>query len=495
MRASCQKGDKAVHISGAERLVAAHAIPPLARDLIIRAQKHSKGEPDTIHMRVEKIDPAQCLRIDPLTVTEASFDTVEDGLKYALDSLASLGISQGGRILSLLGECRHMRGAMLVDSVSYERLEPDQARGIRATYMDWDKTSFSAREKNHYAEALVLASKVCNAPGICAELCISDDPDYVTGYVASSSFGYRRICPMKHIGESFGGRIFFFHGDAKTLDACIHYLEKEPVLVSLPHEENDPEKLFSKKLSLLEKKHLKRNLPYISTPQNNCISDGIQSYINLSSNDYLGLANDYRLINAAKNALDNFGVGSGGSRLTCGNLPIHTRLEKAIADFKQKEAAIVFATGYMANCGTISALFDKDSVILSDEKNHASIIDGCRLSSAHIVVYKHNDMEDLAKKAKLYQGHKGLIVSDGVFSMDGDIVDLPSLLAIAKEYGFCSMIDEAHATGVLGSHGKGLEEYFSLDEGADITIGTLSKALGSEGGFVAGSRTISKSNI
>lgn len=216
----------------------------------------------------------------------------------------------------------------------------------------------------------------------------------------------------------------------------------------------------------------------------------------LSSNSYLNMAAEPRVKQAAAEAALKWGAGSGGSRLTTGNLGLHRKLEKALAKFKEREAALLFNTGYTANVGIISALMDDSSLIFSDEYNHASIIDGCRLSRARIIVYRHNDMEDLADKLKENPAEKGLIVSDAVFSMDGDVLKLPELAALGREYGCLTMVDEAHATGVIGSKGHGIEEYFT-DRGyekeavrPDILMGTLSKALGAEGGFAAASQNI-----
>lgn len=216
----------------------------------------------------------------------------------------------------------------------------------------------------------------------------------------------------------------------------------------------------------------------------------------LSSNSYLNLAAEPRVKQAAAEAAVKWGAGSGGSRLATGNLGLHRQLEKALARFKGREAALLFNTGYTANVGIISALMDESSLIFSDEYNHASIIDGCRLSRGRIIVYRHNDMNDLADKLKANPTEKGLIVSDAVFSMDGDIVKLPELVALGREYGCLTMVDEAHATGVIGSKGHGVEEHFT-DKGyakedvqPDILMGTLSKALGAEGGFAAASQHI-----
>ena len=209
-----------------------------------------------------------------------------------------------------------------------------------------------------------------------------------------------------------------------------------------------------------------------------------------SSNSYLDLSSEPRIKEYAGRILNEYGAGSGGSRLTTGTTRIHMELEQAIAAFKNREAALVFNTGYMANVGILSALTQKGDIIYSDQLNHASIIDGCRLSKADLVVYRHNDMDDLEEKIKAHPGKRGIIVSDGVFSMDGDIVNLPRLTELAGRYGLLSMIDEAHATGVIGATGRGTEEYFGMAGSVDVLMGTLSKAVGGEGGFVCGSRSL-----
>ena len=193
---------------------------------------------------------------------------------------------------------------------------------------------------------------------------------------------------------------------------------------------------------------------------------------------------------AAKEAINIYGVGSGGSRLTTGTLPLHNQLETALASFKHTEKALIFNTGYMANVGIISALGIKDSIIFSDELNHASIIDGCRLSHAKTVVYKHNDMKDLAEKLQEHAGCQGLIVTDAVFSMGGDIAPLPDIMALAEQYHVLTMVDEAHATGVIGATGRGIVEHFGLKRQPDVLMGTLSKALAAEGGYVCGSQLL-----
>ncbi|WP_290734739.1 MULTISPECIES: 8-amino-7-oxononanoate synthase [unclassified Fibrobacter] len=252
-----------------------------------------------------------------------------------------------------------------------------------------------------------------------------------------------------------------------------------------------------------------RTMRLMETPESSCVKirmpDGdSQEQILLASNSYLDLANVDELKQAMVQAVLEWGTGSGGARLTTGNKSPHQELEEFIAKFKGEESAITFNTGYMANVGTISALCGKNDFIFSDELNHASIIDGIRLSRAKCFVYKHNDMADLERvistaKAEFSTREKpaeqdartfrGLIVTDAVFSMDGDLANLPELLRIAHESECLLMIDEAHATGVLGKTGRGLAEHYGCAH-ADVTVGTLSKAVAAEGGFVAGKQQL-----
>ena len=243
-----------------------------------------------------------------------------------------------------------------------------------------------------------------------------------------------------------------------------------------------------------------RSMRLMETPESSRVKirmpDGVsQEQILLASNSYLDLANIDELKQAMAQAVLEWGTGSGGARLTTGNKTPHQELEEFIAKFKGEESAITFNTGYMANVGTISALCGKNDFIFSDELNHASIIDGIRLSRAKCFIYKHNDMADLERVIKEAAGlgavsaFRGLIVTDAVFSMDGDLANLPELLRIAKENDCLLMIDEAHATGVLGKTGRGLAEHYGCAH-ADVTIGTLSKAVAAEGGFVAGKQQL-----
>lgn len=244
------------------------------------------------------------------------------------------------------------------------------------------------------------------------------------------------------------------------------------------------------KLTEIKNKGLYRELRYIATAQSPRVKIEGKDFILLGSNNYLGLCDDSRLKKAAIDAINKYGVGSGGSRLTTGSYDLHKELEKKISSFKGTEASLVFNTGYMANVGIISALCNDSWVIFSDRLNHASIIDGYRLSGAKLIRYKHCDMNDLLNKINKYKGSNNLIVTDGVFSMDGDIAPLPDIIKIAKQYNIMTMVDDAHATGILGKNGSGTASYFGLDNEIDIVMGTLSKAVASEGGFVAGKKDL-----
>lgn len=214
--------------------------------------------------------------------------------------------------------------------------------------------------------------------------------------------------------------------------------------------------------------------------------------INFASNDYLGLAGDERLIQAAVAATQAFGTGSTGSRLLSGHRQLHQELENAIASLKQTEAALVFSSGYLANLGTIAALVGKRDLILSDNYNHSSLKNGALLSGAMVVDYAHSDIEDLKRQLTQHrtQYRRCLIITDTVFSMDGDICQLTEILAIAQDLNCMVLVDEAHATGVLGATGAGGVEHFGCTGQPLIQVGTLSKALGSLGGYVAGSATL-----
>lgn len=222
------------------------------------------------------------------------------------------------------------------------------------------------------------------------------------------------------------------------------------------------------------------------------VFDG-REVVNLSSNNYLGLAAHPKLREAAIKAVERYGAGSGSVRTIAGTMALHTELEERLARFKKTEAALVFQSGFTANAGTVSAILGKEDLIVSDQLNHASIIDGARLSRATIKVYAHADPAALRRVLEEAQGQgyrRTLVITDGVFSMDGDVAPLPEVVRISKEFGAITMVDDAHASGVMGQNGRGTVDHFGLHGQVDIQVGTLSKAVGVLGGYVAGSRTL-----
>ncbi|HLY23077.1 MAG TPA: glycine C-acetyltransferase [bacterium] len=223
-----------------------------------------------------------------------------------------------------------------------------------------------------------------------------------------------------------------------------------------------------------------------------CVYDG-RRVINLCSNNYLGLANDPRLKEAARRAIDEYGVGSGAVRTIAGNLAIHEQVEARLAAFKHTEAALLYQSGFTANAGTVSAILGRGDVVVSDELNHASIIDGCRLSGAERKIFPHRDVGSARRhlaEARAGAARHVLLITDGVFSMDGDVAPLPDLVEAAEEFGAIMMVDDAHASGVMGSGGRGTVDHFELHGRVHVQVGTLSKAWACLGGYVAGSRAL-----
>ncbi|MFO7274829.1 MAG: glycine C-acetyltransferase [Bacillota bacterium] len=245
-------------------------------------------------------------------------------------------------------------------------------------------------------------------------------------------------------------------------------------------------------LNSLKQAGLYRPLKELQSPQRpRSVIDG-REVINLSSNNYLGLADDPRLKQAMIEATEAYGAGSGAVRTIIGTMTIHKKLEEKLAEFKHVEAVVVFQSGFTCNSGVIPVLVGEQDAVISDELNHASIIDGCRLSKAKIHRYKHADMDDLARVLKETDGQyrRRLIITDGVFSMDGDIAPLPDIVELAEKHGCMTYVDDAHASGVLGDCGRGTVNHFGLEGRVTVQVGTLSKAVGVLGGYVAGPRAL-----
>ena len=244
-------------------------------------------------------------------------------------------------------------------------------------------------------------------------------------------------------------------------------------------------------LSSLKEHALMREYRTVESAQGPYIQIKGKSYLSFCSNNYLGLADHPKIKQAAIDAINQYGWGTGASRLVAGNMTLHEELEKKIAEFKGTEATLLFPTGYMANVGALCAIVGREDIVIGDKLNHASIIDGCRQSGATFRVYPHNNvsqLESLLQKSSTYR--RRMVVTDSVFSMDGDTAPLPEIVEIAQKYDAILMIDDAHATGVFGQHGKGMIEHYGLEGKVDIIMGSLSKAIGSIGGFIAGNKCL-----
>jgi glycine C-acetyltransferase len=253
----------------------------------------------------------------------------------------------------------------------------------------------------------------------------------------------------------------------------------------------DPLAYLGAELDALTAQGLHRSLRILEDKQQATATFDHKSVVNLSSNNYLGLTTHPKLVERALAATKELGVGSGSVRSIAGTMAIHMELEKRLAAFKKVEAVVVFQSGFAANAGTVAALLTKEDVVISDELNHASIIDGCRLSRAAIKVFPHKDT-DAARKIlqDLPAAQRKLLITDGVFSMDGDLGALPALCDLAEEFGCIMMVDDAHASGAFGKHGRGTIDHFNVHGRVDIQVGTLSKAIGALGGYVAGSASL-----
>jgi glycine C-acetyltransferase len=251
----------------------------------------------------------------------------------------------------------------------------------------------------------------------------------------------------------------------------------------------NPLQFLSDELETLRQQGLYRPLRILESAQAAHATFDHRSVVNLSSNNYLGLTTHPRLSDAALDAIRKYGAGSGSVRTIAGTMELHMELERRLAAFKNVEAVVVFQSGFTANAGTVSAILTKDDVVISDELNHASIIDGCRLSRAAIKVFPHKDADAARAIMKdLPAGQRKLLITDGVFSMDGDLGPLPALCDVAEEFGAIMMVDDAHASGVFGRQGRGTVDHFDCHGRVDIQVGTLSKAVGVLGGYVAGTK-------
>ena len=296
MRAS--KGG--MHVSGAERIIPQQDISPAISALAERALHHGLGRADFINIKMEEVLPSELEYLDALPVSTRPADTIEGNFAIMRQILGELGLAdKADELIDLFRHVHPMRGAVLYDIATGQRLEPDQERGIRVTYMDAEGANSNNSNKDHFREAIVLATKVVNAPGIISELCMSDDPDYVVGYISSKQHGYVRLTPLKTVGDPHGGRIFIFDSRLTKAKDAIHYLEKQKVLVrGLPPERpvnENPQQIFAEELARLKEKSLYRSMRTMESAQSKYVNIKGKKTLMLASNSYLDLANDARV--------------------------------------------------------------------------------------------------------------------------------------------------------------------------------------------------------
>lgn len=477
------------HISGAERLAPAVELPQLASAMTSRALHHDKGRADTIHITVDKVEESTISTVPALTPLLESNPSPGDARSLIAQRLRTAGIQAADIAVEMAYSLTGLRGAALIDASSGERLDPNPARGVRVSTFDAISHPSKDCTKDHFHEALILASKVHSAPGIVAEICLSDDPFYTRGYLALDGV-FHRIPNIKDHGSTLGTRIFIVE-PGTDIPELIDYLENAPVYVELPSDassspdatapNSDLSTIAAQRNTAWAAEGLARTLRTFETAQlPHSRIDGAD-YLLFSSSDYLGLSTHPELISAATEAIGYFGTGSGGSRLTTGT-SIHSALENELAQFFGFDDAVLFATGYQANHSTIAAIATADVEIFSDAANHASIIDGCRNARAKVTVFPHTDYQALDDLLAASSARHKLVISDSVFSMSGEVIDGPALERTCRRRNAWLMLDDAHGVGVIGEQGRGTAAHLGIRP--DIVVGTASKALGAEGGYV-----------
>jgi len=384
----------------------------------------------------------------------------------------------------------------MVEAGTGRRLEADPLRGVRVTkFGDLTESApgTSLAHKKHHHEAVLLASKVAAAPGVLAELCISDDPHYTRGYVCADGV-YTTVTNVKADGDPNGGRVILVdttRADPTTITA---WLENHPVLIG-PATASGPKatswhdhlcgRLNAWRAAGLER----RPRTFCSAQDPDAITTDGPALL-FSSSDYLGLSTEPKVQQAMMNTVRRLGSSSGGSRLTTGTSVAHHQAEHEIAAWLRYPQAVFMASGYQANIATIQLLADPHVTVISDAENHASLIDGCRLARARTVVVPHADLDAIDTALDRVTTDRALVLTEGVYSMGGDVTAVGELVEIAHRHGALVVVDDAHGIGTVGPTGRGATEGLSASQRPDVLLGTASKALGVEGGFACVDETL-----
>ena len=495
MRATGTLDGEPYHVSGAESLVA----PGMIEQTVAGLTQRALAPGHTVKARQVRVSLDQ-LDVKPTVIPALPTELKEcpdpvAARQYFVDVLSRF-VPHPAEALRVLTEGPTMRGAAMVEAGTGRRLEADPLRGVRVTkFGDLTESApgTSLAHKKHHHEAVLLASKVAAAPGVLAELCISDDPHYTRGYVCADGV-YTTVTNVKADGDPNGGRVILVdttRADPTTITA---WLENHPVLIG-PATASGPKatswhdhlcgRLNAWRAAGLER----RPRTFCSAQDPDAITTDGPALL-FSSSDYLGLSTEPKVQQAMMNTVRRLGSSSGGSRLTTGTSVAHHQAEHEIAAWLRYPQAVFMASGYQANIATIQLLADPHVTVISDAENHASLIDGCRLARARTVVVPHADLDAIDTALDRVTTDRALVLTEGVYSMGGDVTAVGELVEIAHRHGALVVVDDAHGIGTVGPTGRGATEGLSASQRPDVLLGTASKALGVEGGFACVDETL-----
>lgn len=495
MRAAGTLDDEPYHVSGAESLVA----PGMIEQTVAGLTQRALAPGHTVKARQVRVSLDQ-LDVEPTVIPALPTELKEcpdpmAARQYFVDVLSRF-VPHPAEALRVLTEGPTMRGAAMVESGTGRRLEADPLRGVRVTkFGDLTESApgASLAHKKHHHEAVLLASKVAAAPGVLAELCISDDPHYTRGYVCVDGV-YTTVTNVKADGDPNGGRIILVDTARADPTTITTWLENHPVLIG-PATASGP-KAASWHDHLCGRLNAWRAAGLERRPRTFCSAQDPDTVTTdgpallFSSSDYLGLSTEPKVQQAMINTARRLGNSSGGSRLTTGTSVAHHQAEREIAAWLGYPQAVFMASGYQANIATIQLLADPHVTVISDAENHASLIDGCRLARARTVVVPHADLDAIDTALDRVTTNRALVLTEGVYSMGGDVTPVGELVEIAHRHGALVVVDDAHGIGTVGPTGRGATEGLSASQRPDVLLGTASKALGVEGGFACVDETL-----
>ncbi|MGK2351508.1 6-carboxyhexanoate--CoA ligase [Cutibacterium sp. V947] len=497
MRATGMLDDEPYHVSGAESLVSPDMIGQTVAGLTQRALLPGH----TVTARQVRLSLDQ-LDVDPTVIPALPTDIEEcpdvDSAHRHFRDVLSRFVPHPDETLRILTAGPTMRGAAMVEVGSGRRLEADPLRGVRVTRFGDLTESAPGRtlaRKKHHHEAVLLASKVAAAPGVVAELCISDDLHYTRGYVCVDGV-YTTVTNVKAEGDPNGGRVILVDTSCADPAMITNWLENHPVLVNAAthpcgtHTTTCWHDHVAGRLKAWRNAGLERRPRTFASPQ---LPDAVTTdgpALLFSSSDYLGMSTEPTVRQAMINAVGELGCSSGGSRLTTGTSVAHHHAEDEIATWLGYPRAVLMASGYQANLATLQLLAGPDVTVVSDADNHASLIDGCRLARARTVVVPHADLDAVDAALARATTDRALVLTEGVFSMSGDVIPVADMVKIAHRHGALAVVDDAHGIGTVGPTGRGVTEGLSRQLRPDVLLATASKALGVEGGFVCVDETL-----